>query len=366
MKLISHVPHVKMRTRRCADNGRLEFEMWEGSTLDEAIQEQFECKAFVGHRHCQRLIKATFNGNYPRSKLCLKVDEAKHIGDHLMLFIRIMTTIFLIIPFTLGAGVGWLVKLDTPDAWPAKGKDGEEEDDDDDGDSDDEWDTDYLDNDGIQEAKERMMGYFWEARALLPHPEGQVLLPLVLIHRLHHHLHDAAHRHALGPVLAHPRRHHARRLHWRVGGDQLGVDGAAPRRRDQAGDEAERAGVHQRRQRRRPADVHDDHGGGGDAPPRLLRLPRAALRAVGQPRPCHGRRLLECVLRQPRSDEAAVLQLPGGARPERQRLARPRRRDVVVGADVRDVPLRSSQKLCADLCARRHPRRTGGCWRCSA
>ena len=160
MKLISHVPHVKMRTRRCADNGHLEFEMWEGSTLDEAIQEQFECKAFVGHRHCQRLIKATFNGNYPRSKLCLKVDEAKHIGDHLMLFIRIMTTIFLIIPFTLGAGVGWLVKLDTPDAWPVKGKDGEEEDDDDDGDSDDEWDTDYLDNDGIQEAKERMMGYF--------------------------------------------------------------------------------------------------------------------------------------------------------------------------------------------------------------
>ena len=38
MKLISHVPHVKMRTRRCADNGHLEFEMWEGSTLDEAIQ----------------------------------------------------------------------------------------------------------------------------------------------------------------------------------------------------------------------------------------------------------------------------------------------------------------------------------------
>ena len=111
-----------MRTRRCADNGHLEFEMWEGSTLDEAIQEQFECKAFVGHRHCQRLIKATFNGNYPRSKLCLKVDEAKHIGDHLMLFIRIMTTIFLIIPFTLGAGVGWLVKLDTPDAWPSRGR----------------------------------------------------------------------------------------------------------------------------------------------------------------------------------------------------------------------------------------------------
>ena len=26
-------------------------------TLDEAIQEQFECKAFVGHRHCQRLVR---------------------------------------------------------------------------------------------------------------------------------------------------------------------------------------------------------------------------------------------------------------------------------------------------------------------
>ena len=62
-----------------------------------------------------------------------------------------MTTIFLIIPFTLGAGVGWLVKLDARRV-AVKGKDGEEEEDDDDGDSDDEWDTD-LDNDGIQEAK---------------------------------------------------------------------------------------------------------------------------------------------------------------------------------------------------------------------